>query len=540
MTSKTTISGFRQFLLRVGAGTNSGARSSLRYFGRLADLVAGVNLSIRVKILASLCIVILLMGATNVVSMLQVLNYSRQYDAIITNITTANSISGSVKPDIDNEMWKIVAGKEKFSEGRQYEIIDSVDTKVRWMMENTDSKRAKVKLDLILRTLQSLEGYVDKMGDEIAHNSTATENEAVLENIRFATSVMEEVVQNYVLYEVRRTEDQYQLMRESYVRWQILSLILIFGAVGFSVVAAWSLSKSIYTPIKKLHDVTTTITKNDLQTLMTSDNVDEITELGMSFNIMIGKIKELLDSKIKEQGELKKAELRALQAQINPHFLYNTLDTIIWMAESKQTDQVVEIVSALSNFFRISLSKGMDWITIGEEVERIRNYLTIQKMRYRDILDYKIDINRDVTENTILKLILQPLVENALYHGIKNKRQGGTISIRARRKGADEIEIEVEDDGIGFTPEKLAQLRSELEDDSGDIKLESGFGIGNVNKRIRLYYGKPYGLSVQSEYTTGTCVTLVIPAKVETAPQKNDPADSQGVAMAVEKYEERG
>jgi two-component system sensor histidine kinase YesM len=486
---------------------------------RLSDFIAGVNLSIRTKILVSLCVVILLMGITNIVSVMQALRYSRQYDAIINNITTANSISGSVKPDIDTEMWKIVSGKVQFSQGRQYEIIDEVDAEVRRMMANTDSQRAKVKLDLVLRTLQTLREYVNEMGSQIAQNSTAAENEAVLEKIRFATSVMDEVVQNYVLYEVNRTEDQYQVMRESFARWQLLSIILIFSAVGFSVVAAWSLSRSIYTPIKKLHDVTTTITKNDLQALMTSDNVDEITELGMSFNIMIGKIKDLLDSKIKEQENLKKAELRALQAQINPHFLYNTLDTIIWMAESKKTDQVVKIVTALSSFFRISLSKGMDWITIGEEVERIKSYLTIQKMRYHDILDFKIEVDSDVTQNTILKLILQPLVENALYHGIKNKRQGGTISVRARRKGEDEVLLEVEDDGIGFTPKKLAQLRAELNDDSGEIKMESGYGIGNVNNRIRLYYGKQYGLSIESEYNTGTCVTLVIPAKMEIAPQ---------------------
>ncbi len=519
MAQKVGTPGFRQFLTRISVQASSTSKFPLKYLGRLADFLAGVNLSIRAKILVSLCVVIFLMGTTNVVSMLQVLSYSRQYDAIITNITTANSISGSFKPEIDNEMWKIVSGKVKFSEGKQYEILDNANAEVRWMMENTDSHRAKVKLDLILRTLQSLKEYVDLMGDKISHNSTAAENEAVLEKIRFATSVMEEVVQNYVLYEVHRTEGQYKVMRESFVRWQIFSIILIFSAVVFSVVAAWSLSKSIYTPIKKLHDVTTTITKNDLQALMTSDNVDEITELGMSFNIMIGKIKELLDSKIKEQEELKKAELRALQAQINPHFLYNTLDTIIWMAESKKTDQVVKIVTALSNFFRISLSKGMDWITIGEEVERIRSYLTIQRMRYRDILDFKIEVAEDVAENTILKLILQPLVENALYHGIKNKRQKGMIHVRARRKGEDEVLLEVEDDGIGFTPEKLAQLRAELDDDSGDIKLESGFGIGNVNKRIRLYYGKPYGLSIQSEYSTGTCVTLIIPAKMETIPK---------------------
>ena len=190
------------------------------------------------------------------------------------------------------------------------------------------------------------------------------------------------------------------------------------------------------------------------------------------------------------------------------------------MAEAKRTDQVIEIVSALSRFFRISLSKGMDWITIGEEVERTRSYLTIQKMRYQDILDFKIEVDEEVSTYTILKLILQPLVENALYHGIKNKRQGGTIIVRAKRKSDDEVLLEVEDNGIGFTPEKLAQLQAELEDDSGDIKLESGFGIGNVNKRIRLYYGKPYGLTVRSEYYTGTCVTLVIPAIKADAEEK--------------------
>ena len=527
MKQKKASSGFRHLSARVNAQADGGDRTPPGYLKRLADFLSGVNLSIRAKILAALCIVILLMGTTNVISMLQALSYSRQYDAIITNITTANSISGSIKPEIDNEMWKIVAGKIKFSEGKQYETIDNVDAKLRWMMENTDSHRSRVKLDLVLRTLQSLKEYVDQMGDKIAHNSTATENESVLENIRFATTVLDDVIQEYVIYEVHRTEDQYQVMREGFVRWQIFSVILIFSAIIFSVVAAWGLSRSIYTPIKKLHDVTTTITKNDLQALMTSDNVDEITELGMSFNIMIGKIKELLDSKIKEQENLKRAELRALQAQINPHFLYNTLDTIIWMAESKKTDQVVEIVSALSNFFRISLSKGMDWITIGEEVERTRSYLTIQKMRYRDILDFKIEVDEDVCENTILKLILQPLVENALYHGIKNKRQMGTISVRARRRSENEILLEVEDDGIGFTPDKLAQLREELEDDSGDIKLESGFGLGNVNKRIRLYYGKPYGVSVRSEYNSGTCVTLVIPAITEVDSQVDEPVNAR-------------
>jgi two-component system sensor histidine kinase YesM len=187
------------------------------------------------------------------------------------------------------------------------------------------------------------------------------------------------------------------------------------------------------------------------------------------------------------------------------------------MAEAQKTDQVVEIVSALSSFFRISLSKGRDWITVGEEIERTKSYLTIQRMRYRDIMDFKIEADEQVLNNTVLKLILQPLVENALYHGIKNKRSGGTIIVRAKQRNADEVLLEVEDNGIGFTPEKLDQLQAELNDDSGELYFESGFGIGNVNKRIRLYYGKQYGLTVKSEYNVGTCATLIIPARLSDA-----------------------
>jgi two-component system sensor histidine kinase YesM len=513
MIRKAFAVGYKDLLSKVGLRTASTVKTLLNYIGRVIDFLASVNLSVRAKILLSLCIVILLMGTTNAVLVLQALSYSRQYDAIIANITTANSISGYIKPAIDAEMWQVVAGNKEFKDGKQYQIINDTTTKLRWMMDNTDSHRAKVKLDVILRSMQTLTHYVDVMGDQIEQGSTPVENEAALENIRFASGVVEGVIQDYVLFEADRTQTQYQAMRAGIAQWEISYIILMVGAVVFSFLAAWGISRGIYIPIQKLHDVTRTITQNDLQALMTGDNVDEITELGLSFNIMIGKIRELLDSKIKEQENLKKAELRALQAQINPHFLYNTLDAIIWMAEDKKTDQVIDIVRALSSFFRISLSKGRDWITIGEEIERTRSYLTIQKMRYRDILDFQIEMDEAAADNTTLKLILQPLVENALYHGIKLKRNGGTITVRAQQKDESEVVLEVEDDGIGFTPEKLARVQAELSDDSGDIRLESGYGIDNVNKRIKLYYGKQYGLSIKSEYQAGTRVTLVIPAK---------------------------
>ncbi len=512
MIRKAFATDVRPILTNAGSTASLTGKAPSKYVGRVVDVLAGINLSIRVKILLSFGIVILLMGATHAVLMLQMLNYSRQYDAMINNITTANSINGYIKPAIDAEMWNIVAGKTGFVQGRQYDIINGVNNKLQWMTDHAASAESKIKLEVISRTMKTLTHYVDEMGEQVAQGSTVAENEAVLENIRGVSSVVEEVVQDYVLFEVNQADQQYRVMSQGFTQWEVFSVALLIAAIGFSVIAAWAISRSIYIPIKRLHDVTTTLTKNDLQALVTRDNVDEITGLGMSFNIMIGKIRELLDAKMKEQENLQKAELRALQAQINPHFLYNTLDTIIWMAEAQKTDQVIEIVSALSSFFRISLSKGRDWITIGEEIERIKSYLTIQRMRYRDIMDFKIEADEEVLNNTILKLILQPLAENALYHGIKNKRGGGVIVVRAKPKNENEVLLEVEDDGIGFTPENLIQLQAELNDDSGEIKLESGFAIGNVNKRIRLYYGRPYGLAISSEYHTGTCATLVIPA----------------------------
>jgi two-component system, sensor histidine kinase YesM len=338
-------------LLQVAARVRSVNWLPAKIHHFLSDRLARVHLSIQTKILLALGIVILMLGTTNAVLMLQVLNFSQKYDALINNITTANSINGYIKTAIDTEMWNIVAGKVEFAEGSQYEIIQDVNYRLQWMEDHSTSAESKIKLEVINRTMNTLTHYVDVMGEQITRGSSVAENEAVLENIRGVSSVIEEVVQDYLLFEVNQADMQYRVMSQSLIQWEVFSLLLLVTAVGFSVIAAWAISRSIYVPIKRLHDVTTTITKNDLQVLVTRDNVDEITELGMSFNIMIGKIRELLEAKVKEQENLKRAELRALQAQINPHFLYNTLDTIIWMAQSGKTDQVIELVSALSSFF---------------------------------------------------------------------------------------------------------------------------------------------------------------------------------------------
>jgi two-component system sensor histidine kinase YesM len=479
---------------------------------KFITLFTGIRFSLRTKILFSFFAVILLLSLVNIFLIFEVLRFNRQYDAIISNITTANSINGFIKPSIDTEMWNIVSGKTEFDQGNQYQIIAQANSQIESMMANAESDKSRIKLEVIHRTLNTLTHYVDKMGQEIEAGSRVAEHEKILEDIRGVSEVVEETVQDYMLFEVNQAEERYKENQERFTRLSILYMILLPGVVGFSFLAAWIISESIYVPIKKLHDVTTTITGEDLQALVTTENVDEITELGISFNLMISQIRDLLNAKMLEQENLKKAELRTLQAQINPHFLYNTLDTIVWMAEAQKTDQVIEIVRALSSFFRIALSKGRDWISLRQELEHVQSYLTIQKMRYRDILDYKLDIDESLLDSTILKLTLQPLVENALYHGIKTKRTGGEIIVSARRGEDDRVVLEVRDDGVGFTPYKLSQIREMLSGTAEGISMNGGgFGLGNVNKRIKLYYGAQYGLAIESHYRGGTQVTVTIP-----------------------------
>ena len=475
-----------------------------------------IRLSLRAKILFSFAVIIALLVAMNAMLSLEVMRFNRKYDAIMNNITTANSINGYIKPAIDSEMWDIVAGKKEFSDGTQYQIMDQINGQIELMMANASSDKARKKLEVVRRTMETLKSYIDKMGRQMASGSRVADNQNVLNDIRGVSDVVEASMQEYMIFEINEAEQEYLVNKNRFTQIGILYVILLPLVVALSFGAAWVISASISIPIQKLHNVTTTITRNDLQSLLTSHNVDEITELGMSFNIMIGRIRQLLNSKMKEQENLKKAELKALQAQINPHFLYNTLDTIIWMAQANKPEQVIEMVQALSNFFRIALSKGADWITIQEEIEHVRCYLTIQKLRYHDILAYTIEVDESILSGTILKLTLQPLVENAIYHGIKNKRSGGTITVRAQRVEPDRVLLEIIDDGTGFTPFKLRRLQETLQGDAtGEFKFsEGGFGLENVHRRIQLYYGKAYGLTVESRYQEGTRVAVLIPLKV--------------------------
>ncbi|MDQ6417839.1 sensor histidine kinase [Paenibacillus sp. LHD-117] len=300
-----------------------------------------------------------------------------------------------------------------------------------------------------------------------------------------------------------------------------LIIVSVCLSILFVIVLYFFISSRLTKPLKILKNRMRKAALGHLDAKVNPSGNDEIADLGMSFNTMIEQIKELMELSIHEQKEIRKSELRTLQAQINPHFLYNTLDTIIWMAEAGKNHQVIDLVKALSRFFRISLSKGKDWISVTEEIEHIHNYLVIQQVRYRDILDFEIDIQPEVSRHPILKMTLQPIVENALYHGIKNKRGKGLIKIIGTLDDSGQtLAISVHDNGRGMNSEEVDLLMGRIGEASEEaapsrtmetISTEGGFGLRNVNQRIRLFYGSQFGLVIQSQEGIGTSVTVRIP-----------------------------
>ena len=305
------------------------------------------------------------------------------------------------------------------------------------------------------------------------------------------------------------------LMKSAYdirnLTFAISALCLIISVAFYITISA-----NLMQPINNLKTEMRLAESGNLDVQVAEKGDDEIADLCRSFNKMIARIRYLMAESIKEQKNLKKAEFKVMQAQINPHFLYNTLDTIVWLAASKKVDQVIRVTEAFSGFFRITLSKGKEWITVREEMEHVRNYLTIQKIRYRDILDYRIEVDDEILGYKMLKLVFQPLVENALYHGLKNKksRSIGLICVKGFRDGESGLRFEVIDNGKGIGEAELRDIREELEKDSLEIaSKDSGFGLNNVHRRIKLYYGNEYGLQVESRYEEGTTVTVRVKAE---------------------------
>lgn len=288
---------------------------------------------------------------------------------------------------------------------------------------------------------------------------------------------------------------------------QEVTVVAMVASVFFCTLVVLFFTMKVLHPLKQLGESMKRLENENFNTELPERGNDEVTLVCRNFNKMSRKLNELINEVYAYQIKQKEAELKVLHEQINPHFLYNTLNTIYWMCKMERASETALLVDSLSKLFRLSLNSGKSITTVEKEMEYLRYYIVIQKKRYEEMIRFEMEVSEDVLQCQTVKLTLQPLVENAIYHGIEKKGTRGRIVIRAYRSG-DCMYFQVSDDGAGADVERLNALLYE----TGEAN--QGFALRNVHERIRLYYGEPYGLSFESSPGEGTTVTVVQPVEV--------------------------
>ncbi len=434
---------------------------------------------------------------------------NREYGQMINSAVAASEFSLDFKKDFDYETYLLIVGNKTVEESKLHELLEDANLVVANLESLTDSQKNSTNLESVKKYLKNLEDYVVRIEANIQEGDKYEDNIEIWENdIQIVTSLLRETIFQYIYYEIRDIQTssaEYQnffmtMIRFSFVAFGLILLLIVF--------LSYYIPLSITQPITELCEVTDQVAKGDLDVRSTVTGGAEVNMLSDSLNAMIDKINDLLERITKEQIRLRKAEFELLQSQINPHFLYNTLDTIIWLAESGEQDKVVSMVGSLSDFFRTSLNQGKEVVTIREEIMHVRSYLEIQQVRYRDILEYEIDVDEDLYPYLIPKITMQPLVENALYHGIKNKRGVGKITVTGKREKEGFL-LQIADNGIGMTDERMAEVKEGIEKKLSSEK--NIYGLYNVNERIRLNFGEEYGVLIDSVHNEGTIVSVKLP-----------------------------
>ena len=439
---------------------------------------------------------------------------NKQYRQSIRNLTMATEFNFDFKSNIDYKMYRIVIGADTFDSLNPYEELENSRRLFEQLKDSTPQVNSKKGLDGIIILIGILEKRIEDIRTSNIIGDYDRNMERLDKDIYVITDLIEETMSDYIYNETKTLESMRQKLDSQTKRVIALCIMVSAYIIVFLMVSFSSFGKKITKPIEALCEYTMVLANGSLEANAPRSNIREIQMLSDQYDHMVIRIGELIDH-IKEEQELKrKTELKLLQAQINPHFLYNTLDTIVWLAEGKRHQDVVEMITALSSFLRMGLNNGRDFITIRGESEHVNSYLQIQHFRYEDILDYEIDFQEQIMDYSILKLTLQPIVENALYHGIKNCRKKGFLKITGWQEGGD-ILLKVEDNGIGMKPEELEKMQKLVSGGGEDVGLREGFGIANVAERIRLNFGKAYGLFIESQYGVGTSVTVKIPASVK-------------------------
>lgn len=443
--------------------------------------------------------------------------YSRTYGAIVDNMTIANNYNLNFKEEMDESLYKLVVGSVTFETIKEdatlknpYDMIRELRSEFTRLMNLSTETESTFWLRSLLRNLDTLQNRVDDIRRSLNNDEQYDRNiEELDNNIYILTELIQDDIQYFIYYQTRSMEKVNIALNKRMTQFMIVcSFLIVFLLIGVISMISF-VSGGILRPIKSLYQVTEKLSEGDFTVRAEAHSGDEVALLAESFNNMAENMQGLIDQIKEDEGKMRRADLRLLQEQINPHFLYNTLDTIVWLIESEQTDEAVKMVVTLSNFFRLVLSKGKEFITVQEEEQHIRSYLEIQQVRYHDILEYDIQIDKVLYQYQIPKLTLQPLVENSLYHGLKCKRAKGYIHITGELSDGL-VYLRVRDNGVGMEEEELALLQEEIKKPCSET--EKGFGLANVNERIRMYYGVEYGMTISSEKGKGTIVEIALPA----------------------------
>lgn len=444
------------------------------------------------------------------------ISYSKSYDSIVSRMTVANSYNLNFKDDMDESIYKRVASGRAFDgsnpeDKRPHELIADLRQEFARLNRLTMDKKSKSWLNILLRNLDTLEDRVADIERNLSEGGHYDENIEMLDNnIYILTELIQDDIQYYIYFQTRSIEQLKIRLNQQLMLFSRIMAAVILIAVMLIGMSLRKLALGITKPIAELGEVAERISGGDFSARAGFLTQDELGELGERINDMAEHL-EIQVRKIKDdERRMRYAELRILQEQINPHFLYNTLDTIVWLIEGGRTEQAEDVVIALSDYFRLALSHGREFISIEDEEKHILSYLQIQRVRYSDILSFSCDIEPLLYSYKVLKMTLQPVIENALYHGIKQKRGRGSISIRGRLL-KDEIDFCVRDDGIGMNREELKRLCEEIKRPCSET--ERGFGLANVNERIRMNFGEGYGLNISSREGCGTEVHIRIPAE---------------------------
>lgn len=434
---------------------------------------------------------------------------NRNYEDMINSTAVASEFSLDFKKDFDYETYLLIVGNKSVEESQLDDMLNEAKRIVKGLEEITDSEENIERLNSVKTYLKNLEIYKQRIEQNLEEGNKYENNIQIWENdIQIVTSLLRETFLQYVYYEVKdlqQLRSEYENFYESMFRFSILTFV---GIMVLFLYIFYKIPRSIARPIRRLSEVTDQVANGDFTVRYDVRSSAEVSMLSDSLNLMIDKINELLEQVTKEQTRLRKAEFELLQSQINPHFLYNTLDAIVWLAEAGEQKKVVSMVGNLSDFFRTSLNQGKDIISIREELQHVRSYLEIQQVRYQDILNYEIHVPKELYRYTIPKITIQPLVENALYHGIKNRRGRGRIVVSGKKE-QDYFVLQVEDNGIGIREERLLQVREGMQNKV--LKENDIYGLYNVNERIRLNFGEDYGISIESTHGEGTVVSIILP-----------------------------